>query len=357
MRWPWQRAPERRSSAGDFADLILRAIEADEAAATMDVAATAAVEAAAGALSRAFAGATVEGPEWAVRAVTRDCLALTGRDLIRKGQSLHALRMGMDGRLLLVPCSDWHWQDGNHDPATWRVRASAYGPRATETWLLPLDSVVFVTWGRSAERPYTGSGPLTYASQTAKLGFQTERSLADESAGPIAQLLAVPADGGDGGEGDPLAKLKADIAKARGKAALLETTAGGWGEGREAAPRRDWQAARLGPNPPDSLVRARNAAFAATLAACGASVALFDDADGTAKREALRQWHMATVRPLARVLETELSAKLGADIRLRFDPYALDMVSRAQVVQKLTMAGVALEVAMAAVAMTGDDAP
>ncbi len=357
MRWPWQARTERRSSAGDFADLILRAIEADEAAATMDVAATGAVEAAAGALSRAFAGATVEGPEWAVRAVTRDCLALTGRDLIRKGQSLHALRMGMDGRLLLVPCSDWHWQDGNHDPATWRVRASAYGPRSTETWLLPLDSVVFVTWGRRSERPYTGTGPLTFASQTAKLGFHAERGLADEAAGPIAQLLAIPSDGGDGTEAnDPLAKLKSDIAKARGKAAFVETTSGGWGEGRDAAPRRDWQAARLGPNPPAGLVEARQAAFAATLAACGASVALFDDADGTAKREALRQFHMGTVRPLARVLEAELSRKLGATIRLRFDGYALDMVSRAQVVQKLAQAGVALEVAMSAVGMT-DDAP
>ena len=354
MRWPWQGRTERRSSAGDFTDLILRAVEADQAAESIDVAATAAVEAAAGALSRAFAGATVEGPDWAMEAVTRDCLALMGRDLIRRGQSLHALRTGADGRLLLVPCSDWHWQDGDHDPATWRVRASAYGPRSTETWLLPLDSVVFVTWGRRSERPYTGTGPLTFASQTAKLGFHAERGLADEAAGPIAQLLAVPADGGGGGDDDPLRKLKADIHNARGKAALVETTAGGWGEGKDAAPRRDWQAARLGPSPPAGLVQARQAAFAATLAACGASVALFDDADGTAKREALRQWHMGTVRPLARILEAELSGKLGAAIRLRFDSYALDMVSRAQVVSKLVAAGVAAETAMAAVALTDD---
>ena len=355
MRWPWQKT-ERRSSAGDVTDLIMRAIEADTAATTADVGATAAVEAAAGALSRAFAGAVVEGPEWATEAVSGDFLALVGRDLIRRGQSLHALRTGADGRLLLVPCSDWHWQDGNHDPATWRVRASAYGPRATETWLLPLEAVVFVTWGRRPERPYTGVGPLTFAAQTAKLGFQTERSLADEAAGPIAQLLAVPADGGDGGDDDPLAMLKSDIAKARGRAALLETTAGAWGGGKDAAPRRDWQAARLGPNPPAGLVEARQAAFAATLAACGASVALFDDADGTAKREALRQFHMGAVRPLARLVEAELSAKLGAEIRLRFDSYALDMVSRAQVVSKLTMAGVALDTAMSAVGMM-DDAP
>lgn len=61
-----------------------------------------------------------------------------------------------------------------------------------------------------------------------------KRGLADGAAGPIAQLLAIPSDGGEAN--DPLAKMKADIAKASGKAAFVETTAGGWGEGREAEP-------------------------------------------------------------------------------------------------------------------------
>ena len=55
------------------------------------------------------------------------------------------------------------------------------------------------------------------------------------------------------------------------------------------------------------------------LAACGCSPALFDDSDGTSKREALRQWHLGTVKPLARLLEAELSAKLETRVRLNFD--------------------------------------
>ena len=39
--------------------------------------------------------------------------------------------------------------------------------------------------------------------------------------GPLAQLLAIPQDGGDDSETDPLAALKADIRTARGKALLL----------------------------------------------------------------------------------------------------------------------------------------
>ena len=37
---------------------------------------------------------------------------------------------------------------------------------------------------------------------------------------------------------------------------------------------------------------------------------------------------MATVVPLARILEAELRAKLEADVRLRFDPYPLDVQGR-----------------------------
>ena len=55
---------------------------------------------------------------------------------------------------------------------------------------------------------------------------------------------------------------------------------------------------------------------------------------------------MNTVLPLARLLEHELTEKLEADVKLKFDAYALDMVSRSQVVAKLTAAGVALPVAL-----------
>ena len=67
-------------------------------------------------------------------------------------------------------------------------------------------------------------------------------------AGPVAQLLAVPHDGGDGEAGDALSMLKKDIGSARGRALLLETVASGWGDGQSAAPHKDWVANRLGPN-------------------------------------------------------------------------------------------------------------
>ena len=122
---------------------------------------------------------------------------------------------------------------------------------------------------------------------------------------------------------------------------LVESTAGGMGEGRANAPQRDWKPERLGPSPPDAMVQIADSAFGRMLAACGCSPALFDDSRRhKSKREALRQWHLGTVQPLARLLEAELEAKLETRVRLRFDLYNLDLAGRAQAFQKLVAGGV-----------------
>ena len=170
-----------------------------------------------------------------------------------------------------------------------------------------------------------------------RLNANAERSLADEANGPTAQLLPVPQEPGDPEDDDnPLKGLRADIAAAKGSALLVETTAGGWGEGAVNAPRADWKMQRLGPAPTDGLVKLADASFARVLAATGTPPSLFTDgADGTSQREGIRRWHLGTVLPLARLVEHELTAKLETRVRLKFDSYAKDQVSRAQVFSKL----------------------
>ena len=354
MRWPWSK-PERRESGGDFSDSVVRLIEAQAAGTAADASSTAAVEAAAGALSRALCSAEVVAEPWAAVAVSPVVLGQMGRDLIRKGDSMHVVRVDGDGAVRLIPCSSWHWE-GSHDPASWTVRATAYGPSTSTTWNLSASAVVFVRWGSNPGQPYVGVAPTSWAHATARLGSEVERSIADEVGGPLAQLLAVPQDGGDDGDDDPLKMLRKDIRDARGKALLIETTSGGWGEGKSAAPQADWRQQRLGPAPPEVMAQLRRDAFAHVLAACGAPPSMFvDNADGTAQREAVRRWHLNTVLPMARLLEHELSAKLETPVRLKFDSYALDMVSRATVVAKLTQAGVAPGVALAAVGLADDE--
>ena len=361
MRWPWQPKPEARQSGGGYTDAIVSAIEAAASSTVADASATAAIEAAAGALSRAFMGAEVDGPAWAQEAVSPVWLAQVGRSLVREGASMSVVVMGGGGDVELVPAAFWNFE--NLDPASdegereasWRARVSTYGPSTSYTRLLTRERLVFVRWGTSPGTRYRGQGPTSWAALTARLQGEAERSLADEAQGPLAQLIAVPADGGDGEDDDPLASLKADIGTARGRALLVETVAAAWGEGRTAAPQRDWMASRLGPAPPDAMVKVADAAFGRMLAACGCSPALFDDSDGTSKREALRQWHMGTVKPLARLIEHELAARLGEPVRLRFDSYGRDMVSRAQVFAKLIAAdGVTVEKALEVAGLVDD---
>ena len=255
--------------------------------------------------------------------------------------------------LKLIPASTWYWT-GSHDPDTWRARVTLYGPTTESTRVLPAAALVYVFWGHTSSRPYIGSGPTSWAATTAKLQAEIEKSLADEAGGPIAQMIAIPQDGGDGGDDDPLKQLKTDIKNARGGGVLVETTQAGWGEGRSQAPQKDWSANRLGPHPPASLVQLSKDSFARMLAACGASPSLFDDSDGTSKREALRQWHLGTVQPLARMLEVELSAKLEADVRLVFDLYNVDLAGRAQAFQKLVAGGVSVNEALATSGLLAD---
>ena len=180
--------------------------------------------------------------------------------------------------------------------------------------------------------------------------------MGDESGGPVAQLLAIPAghDGGSDDEGDPLMLLKGDIRSARGKALLLETMASGWYEGRSRAPQGDWMASRLGPHPRATMPEIARNSFSRTLAACGCTRALFDDSDGNSKREARRQWHHGTVLPLARMLETELTEKLETPIRLRFDLYTIDLAGRAQAFQKWVTGGVPVNEALATSGLLAD---
>ena len=366
MRFPWQLKPEpepeRRAAGGSYSDAITAAIEARASAKVADVSATAAIEAAAGALSRAFAAAVIIGPDWVQEAVNPVWLGQVGRSLIREGASLSVIAMGSSGQVDLTPAAFWNFEaidvPGAELERDWNCRVTTYGPSSSSTRLLPRDQLVFIRWGTSPGTRYRGQGPTSWAHLSARLHGETERSLADEASGPIANLLPIPdgQDGGDGSEDDPLAMLKADIAKARGKTLLLETTAAGFGEGMASAPRKDWVSSRLGPNPPAGMATIAEQAFARMLAACGVPPGMFESgADGTSQREALRRWHQNTVLPLARILEFELSARLETSVRLKFDLYATDLQGRATTFQKLVSGGTSVNEALTISGLLADE--
>ena len=355
MHWPWQR--EKRDAGGGYTDAVVAAIEAQAAQSTANVSSTAAIEAVAGMLSRAFADAEVVAEPWAQAAVSPFWLMQVGRSLVREGASLSVLNMAGSGDLELVPAAFWNFErydsPGGEREDGWQCRVTTYGPGSSHTRLLGRDRLVYVRWGTSPGTRYRGQGPTSWAALTARLQGEAERSLGDEAAGPLAQIVPIPQDPGD--DDDPLAQIRADIAAARGKAVLVETTAAGWGEGRASAPQADWRPQRLGPAPPEAMVAVADAAFSRMVAACGASVSLFTDADGTAQREAWRRWHLGTVQPLARLLAHELTLRLETDVKLRLDKYPTDLAGRAGAFKALVTGGMDVTEAAAVSGLLADD--
>ena len=359
MRWPWTRKSEKRQSGGGYSDAIVSAIEARASATVADVSSTAAIEAACGALSRALMSCEVVGPGWVKDAVSPPWLAQVGRSVVREGSSLSVVGMRGD-RLTLTPAAFWNFEaltrPDDSDEEDWLCRATTYGPSSSTTRLLPRSQLIFLRWGTSPGTRYRGQSPASWAHLTARLQGEVERSLADEAGGPLAQLLTTPegTDTDSDDDSDPWADVRASLKGARGGLALLETVATGGGDGPSARPARDWDPRRLGPAPTEAMVQLANQSFMRMLSACGCPPSLFVDSDGTSQREGLRRWHMGTVVPIGRLLEHELTMRLETTVKLRFDAYPLDMVSRSQVVSKLAQAGVALPTALAAVGL-GED--
>ena len=343
MRWPWTRREVRGSQP--FTDAIVDAIAAQAAGTSAgDPGAIAALETAAGLWARSLAAATVTP---AVPALTADVLALIGRDLIRRGESVFAIEVE-DGAPVLLSAGSWDVR-GPWRESEWRYRLDLFGPSGNVTRFVPAAAVVHVRYAVDPARPWHGLSPLAWARATGTLAANLEQRLGEEAGGSVARLIPVPQDGGDGGDGDPLAGLKRDIAAGKGRALLVETVASGWGEGKAAAPMSDWKQQRIGPDPPATLATLRSDAALAVLNACGVPVSLATDADGTSQRESWRRFVMGSVEPVARMVARELGRKLDVpDLRFGFESlWAHDLAGRAQSFKAMVASGMELERAVA----------
>ena len=208
---------------------------------------------------------------------------------------------------------------------TWRYRCDVFGPSGNRTRHLPAAAVLHGRYSVDPARPWLGISPLGWARLTSKLHASVEDALADEAGGTRGHVLPVPAGpDGDGGDDDtdtdtddPNAALRADIGALRGKTVMVETTAAGWGEGMNAAPRADWKPQRIGANPPASMATLRTDSAQAVLSACGLSADLFATGDAAGQRESWRRFLHGSVQPLADLVAAELAGKLDApDLRL-----------------------------------------
>ena len=350
MRLPWKREPEpepapapEKRTAIPFTDAVVAALTAQASGqAVGDASAIAALEAACALYTRAFSAVKLSP---AVPALSPGCLALIARNLIRRGEDVHQI-MFDGGMVRLQPIGSWDVR-GPADEAAWWYRCDRFGPSGNQTAFVPAGAVLHVRYSVDSSRPWYGISPLGWARATGTLAANLETRLGEEAGGSVGHVLPVPQDGGDGGDDDPLAALKMDMAAARGRTLLAETTSAGYGEGRQAAPQEDFKPRRFGANPPATLPSLRTEAGLSVLSACGVPVSLVTDADGTSQREAWRRFVMGAVEPLLGIVAQEVEAKL--ETRVSFDLSSLwahDLAGRASSFKAMVTAG--MDVAKAA---------
>ena len=342
MKWPWASKIEHRAE-GNYAEAIIRQLlEGAEGKNKPALpSAVGALEAASGLVGRAFASAVVETDSVAAsRALTPARLALIGRSLIRKGEVLFYLDTTM-GVAEMLPSQN-HDVYGDAHPMTWEYRLTVAGPQSTFTYArVPAANVVHCTYATEPERPFRGVGPLQAAGLTGRLAAETLAALADESSGPRGHLLGIPVDGQD----PTVEGLRQDLKNMAGKVGLIETKDwGGAPGGGEVVLKPE----RIGPEPTAALVELFKVSREDVLSACGINPSLVMDAQGTAQREAYRQFLFGTVAPLGRMVAAELTEKLDAPVRLDWEELrASDIAGRARAFSGLVTGGMDLDRAAA----------
>ena len=136
MRFPWSRETRADSS---YTDALVAAITANASGQTTAFpTATAALEACAGLIGRAFASATVENaPDHVAEAVTPALLNLAGRSMIRRGEILFGIDL-LEGELHLRPVAS---HDISGDYFRWDYRLNLAGPEPVNDFETPTVSI------------------------------------------------------------------------------------------------------------------------------------------------------------------------------------------------------------------------
>ena len=298
----------------------------------------AAVEVAAGMVSRAFALADVT-PATARIALTRSALALAGRQLVVRGECLFALDVGQRG-IIVIPAASWDVRGTDPDPATWRYRVDLAAPDSTRFRTIDREGVIHAIADPDAYAPWRGRGVLRRSTATAALAADLEAALDDEAKLPVGRMISIPA----GTQQPTVDKLRKQIEELTGRIMLPETTAAGFGSSSPEAPpaASDWNPRRIGADYTAAEVTAAADASGRLLAAFGIAPAYGNPrATAMALREAQRAAYRSLILPLAAMLEESASAALEVDVRLTFDSLAAaDVIGGSKAISNLVAAGI-----------------
>lgn len=339
--WPFTKREVRQAP---YTDAITAAIISANSGTVPDADpyTTAALEIGVGVLSRAFALAEVENAD-----IDPETLSDMVRRLVTSGEGVYYY-----GGSQITPVAGWEIT-GNYVRDSWRYIIEIPTPSGkTISINTGINRIIHPRYSFDANQPWIGIGPLQRAREAGLLQANVETKLNQEMSGTVGYLLPIPTAGDD----ESVVKLKSDISALKGKTAVVETTAGGWGEGRLAAPSQDYQPKRIGPSPPESVISTARHNQLSILAALGVPVEIVQPADGTGQREAWRRCLHGTIQPLGRILSYELSRVYGRRVNLNFDALmASDIQGRARAFQSMVGGGMDVNEAAAQSGLLVDD--
>lgn len=322
------RGSQRRETRDSYTDLIISRLVAQVGGAgAVRVLAAPATEIAAGAWSRAFASAEVDGGPLARMIVTPSLLGDMARDLCERGEFVGLFRSRPTS---LTRASSFD-VDGPVD--AWRYRVDLPAPGGIEVYRAPRDAVVHVRYATDPSTPWRGQSPLESSAALGRLAAGLETRLSEEASAKSAVVVPLP----DAGDDEQVEALKADLSGARGGSVLVPTTQSGWGDGRVAAPQADWQPRRIGAMPPRELAELRRDSAQLALAAYGiAPVMLAATPAGQALQVAMRIFVHGTLQPVGELMAEELGRVLDEEIAFDFSAVvATDAASRTRAVKYL----------------------
>ena len=336
MRWPWQQAVEVRSV--DYTDSLVQLLtqRAQGLGAPGDVTATAALEAVAGVVGRAFAYADITAASPTVAAALNpDTLELFGRAMIRSGELVCYLDT-TGGELEIIPAQS-HNVMGGATKSSWRYDLTLGGPSVTQSYRdISAERVLHLRYSHHQSTPWRGASALEIATLAGRLSAATVKSLADESGGPLANLFGVPMPGDD----PRLAPIRTAVGSAHGGVVFLENGDLGASSGAFV----DMVSRRMGPSSPEPFVILAKQASDEVFAALGFNPSLFTSGSADSLQNAWRLALAGVIGPLGRKVSAELNAKLGDGITLEFEELrSSDSQARARSLAGLVDAGATLE--------------
>ena len=341
--WPFKQKTEDRNYSES---IVSYALAMAEGTGNADARLTAAVATAGSLWGRAFAAADIE-PD--ATGLSPDILYQVGLDLVLSGESCWLIEV-RDSQVILTRVASWYVQGRDR----WRYRLDMNQPDGFVQRNVSADAVFHPRINTPGNQPWRGQSPLTLAGYSAKLLAGIERTMSDEANAPSGYVLPLPLSDSSQTAVD---KLVEQLKLARGRTRIVPSATRGWEDARPTSSSGDWQARRLGANPPDSLVKLRDQASQDVLSACGvppSMMAVGGDAAGS--RESFRQFIFSTIQPVSRIIEGEAKAKLHPKVSLSFQGLnAADLQGRARSFKALVDGGMSLTDAAAASGILIDD--